>query len=78
MNFHKSMLGGVNISNSWLNEATTILSCKVGKMSFVYLSLPNGGDLRRLMFCEPIVSRIENRLYDWKSLFFFLWLLDSS
>jgi len=39
VNFHKSMLVGVNISDSWMNEATSVLCCKVVKMSFVYLSL---------------------------------------
>jgi len=35
VNFHKRMLIGVNISDSWLNEVATVLSCKVGNMPFV-------------------------------------------
>jgi len=27
VNFHKSMLTGVNVSDSWLNEATTVMHC---------------------------------------------------
>jgi hypothetical protein len=49
-NFHKSMLVGVNISDSWLNEAASALRCTVGKVPFIYLSLPIGGDPRRLGF----------------------------
>ncbi|PNX64080.1 cysteine-rich receptor-like protein kinase, partial [Trifolium pratense] len=45
------------------------LRCKVGKVSALYLSLPIGGDLRRLSFWEPVLSRIQNRLSGWKSHF---------
>ncbi|MCI78853.1 DNA-directed RNA polymerases I II and III subunit RPABC1, partial [Trifolium medium] len=31
MTFNKSMLVGVNISDSWLNEAASALRCKVGQ-----------------------------------------------
>jgi len=59
--FHKSMLVGVNISESWLNEAATVLSCKVGKLPFVYLGVPIGGDPRRLLFWEHVLLRIEKK-----------------
>ncbi len=59
VNFHKSMLVGVNISNFWLSEATYVLSCKVGKVPFVYLGLPIGGDSRKLDFWRPILNSIQ-------------------
>jgi hypothetical protein len=31
VNFHKSMLVGVNIHDSWLSEATSVLHCKLGR-----------------------------------------------
>jgi hypothetical protein len=65
VNFHKSMLVGVNISESWLHEAASALHCKVGKMSFLYLGLSIGGDPRRLGFWEPVLRRIMNRLSRW-------------
>lgn len=40
VNFYKSMLVGVNISDSWLNESATILNCKVNKIPFMYLFFP--------------------------------------
>lgn len=43
VNFNKSLLVGVNIAESWLNEAASVLSCKVGKIPFMYLGLPIGG-----------------------------------
>jgi hypothetical protein len=69
VNFHKSMLVGVNISDSWLHEAASALRCKVGKVSFLYLGLPIGVDPRRLGFWVPVLNRIKNRLSGWKSRF---------
>ena len=62
VNFHKSSLVGVNINVSWLSEAASVLGCKVGKVSFLYLDHLIGGDLRQLLFWEPVVNRIKSRL----------------
>jgi len=67
VNFHKSMLVGVNISFSWLTEVTSLLNCKMGKVPFLYLGLPIGGNPRRLS--NPIVNRIKSRLSGWQSRF---------
>jgi len=61
-NFHKSMLVGVNIATSWLNEVASVLSCKVGKVPFLYMGLPIRSNPRRLYFWEPIANRIKSRL----------------
>ena len=60
---------GVNIVESWLNEAAALLHCKMGKIPFVYLGLPIGGNLRRLSFWEHVVNRIKSRLSGWQSRF---------
>jgi len=39
VNYHKSILFGINIENSWLLETASILSCKVGCFPFMYLGL---------------------------------------
>jgi len=62
VNFHKSMLVGVNVKDSWLNEAAYVLNCRVGIVHFMYLGLPIGGDPRQLLFWEPGVSHIKHRL----------------
>ncbi|CAJ2641817.1 unnamed protein product [Trifolium pratense] len=69
VNFNKSMLVGVNISDSWLGEAASVLCCKVGKIPFLYLGLQIGGDPRRLSFWDPVLHRLKNRLSGWKSRF---------
>lgn len=30
VNFHKSMLTGVNVSESWLSEAALVMNCRKG------------------------------------------------
>lgn len=37
VNFNKSMLTGVNITDSWLSEAATVMNCRKGTIPFVYL-----------------------------------------
>jgi hypothetical protein len=69
VNFHKSLLVGINIGYSWLTEVASILNYKVGKISFLYLGLSIGGDPRRLAFWEHVVSTIKSRLSGWQSCF---------
>jgi len=58
VNFHKSMLTGINITTSWLSEVASVLNCRVGTLPFVYLGLPIGGDARRLDFWQPVLNHI--------------------
>ena len=67
INFLKSLLYGVNISDSWLHEAAAV--------PFLYLGLPIGGDPRKHIFWYPLVERIIRKLVErikrklsgWKS-----------
>jgi hypothetical protein len=69
VNFNKSMQVGINIAESWLNEAASILNCKVGKAPFLYLGLSIGGNPSRLAFWDPVVNTIKSRLSGWQSHF---------
>jgi hypothetical protein len=62
VNFNKSLLVGINIGESWLVEAASLLNCKVGKILFLYLGLSIGGDPRKLAFWEPVIDTIKTRL----------------
>ena len=68
-NFHKSMLIGVNISDSWLIEAPRVMNCRTGTIPFFYLGLPIGGDPRKLSFWKPVIDRIVARLSLWNNKF---------
>ena len=67
VNFHKSMLVGVNVSDFWMNEASTVLNCKIGHIPFFYLGLQIGGDSKKLNFWKPLFERVNSRLSGWKS-----------
>jgi len=67
VNFHKSMLVGVNIHDFWLAEAVSVLNCKLGRAPFLYLGLPIGSDPRKLKFWQSLIDRIKSRLSGWKS-----------
>ncbi|GAU37415.1 hypothetical protein TSUD_361200 [Trifolium subterraneum] len=69
VNFNKILLVGVNIPDSWLGEAASALSCRVGKIPFLYLGLSIGGDPRRISFWEPVLDRLKSRLSGWQSRF---------
>jgi len=68
VNFHKSILFVINIYESWLTEASFILRCKMGRLHFLYLGIPVGGDSRKLNFWHPLIDRIESRLSGWNSI----------
>jgi hypothetical protein len=69
VNFNKSLLTGINVSDSWLSEAALAMNCRVGTFPFVYLGLPIGGDSRKLEFWRPMLNSIQSRLSNWKSKF---------
>lgn len=65
INFHKSLLVGINIYQSWLEEAASVLHCRIGAFPFKYLGLPIGGDLSRAGFWKPVLDTVRSRLFGW-------------
>ena len=66
INFHKSSLFGINVKESWLEEAANSLQCKVGTLPFSYLGPPIGSNVSRIKVWEPIVDRMTKKLASWK------------
>jgi len=67
INFHKCILFGVNVAKSWLHEAKVVMNYKYGRLPFMYLGLPIGGDPGKLTLWYPLIDRICSRLFGWKS-----------
>jgi len=67
VNFHKSLLVGVNIQHSWMEEAAGVLNCKLGAIPFKYLSLPIGGNHRIGGLWKTVVDAVRNRLSKWNN-----------
>ena len=64
VNFHKSILRGENVSDSWWTETASVTNCRTGTIPFMYLGFPIAGDI-----WQPVIDRILYRLSVWKSKF---------
>lgn len=58
VDFHKSKLVCVNVPQSWLLEAATVLNCRVGSLPILYLGHQVSGDPRQMNFWDPVVNCI--------------------
>ncbi|GAU26515.1 hypothetical protein TSUD_361480 [Trifolium subterraneum] len=65
VNFWKSSLIGVNVSNDYMVNACNFLNCKRGVIPFMYLGLPVGANPRRCSTWDPLVERLRKRLRAW-------------
>jgi len=50
VNFHKSLLVGINVEEYWLLEYAAVFNCKVGQLPFIYSGLPIDSNSCRLSF----------------------------
>jgi len=66
INFHKSLLVGVNVSRSWSDDNFNVLNCRVSQTPFTYLLITLGGNPQPLSFWIPLIDKIMKHLSDWK------------
>ena len=66
VNFHKSSIMGINVSEEWIKNSAEILMCKRSIIPFSYLGLPIGGSTHKLAIWDPILKRIRKKLASWK------------
>lgn len=62
VNFHKSFLVPINISEARALHLARTFGCKVGSMPFTYLGLPLGTTKPSFQEFSPLLSKIEKRL----------------
>jgi hypothetical protein len=67
VNFWKSGLSGVNVSNVFLEMACSFLNCKRGSIPFKYLGLHIGANPRREVTWEPLLDHLRKRLFSWRN-----------
>jgi hypothetical protein len=65
VNFWKSCLIGVNVSNDFMDMAATFLNCRRSNIPFKYLGLPVGASPRRMSTWEPLLVSIRKKLNSW-------------
>ena len=62
VNFNKSFLVPINMSDARTSHLANAFGCKVGTMPFTYLGLPLGTIKPSLQEFSPLLTRIEKRL----------------
>jgi hypothetical protein len=62
VNFHKSLMIFVNVSNQKMQQLSTTLGCQIGSMPFTYLGLPMGTTKPKMEDLTPLMDRVERRL----------------
>jgi hypothetical protein len=65
VNFWKSSLIGVNVSNEFLDMASNFLHCRIGNTPFKYVGLPVGANPRKFSTWEHILNILMGRLRSW-------------
>jgi hypothetical protein len=69
VNFWKSSIMGVNISQAFMRLATGFLNCREGIVPFLYLGLPVGANHKRIATWEPLINSLRKRLGGWSNRF---------
>ncbi|XP_058750205.1 uncharacterized protein LOC131623225 [Vicia villosa] len=67
VNFHKSSLVGVNVSQNWLLEAANVLNCGISSLPISYLGLPIGANPKRMETWSHVINTVKSRLSGWKN-----------
>ncbi|MCI01171.1 RNA-directed DNA polymerase (Reverse transcriptase) [Trifolium medium] len=65
VNFWKSSLMGIHVSQNFMDMACMFLNCREGRVPFKYLGLPVGANPRRLATWEPLLESLRNKLNSW-------------
>jgi hypothetical protein len=67
VNFNKSKLYGIGVTNGELSSMATTIGCLASQFSCIYLGLPIGAKMSRCQYWKPLVDRFHKRLSKWKS-----------
>ncbi|XP_023770251.1 uncharacterized protein LOC111918865 [Lactuca sativa] len=67
VNFHKSRLFGIRVTEDELEEQAKILGCLKGVFPFSYLGVPVGANLSQKKNWRPIIEKFQSRLSLWKA-----------
>ncbi|GKV42979.1 hypothetical protein SLEP1_g50328 [Rubroshorea leprosula] len=69
INFGKSQLMGISVSDEWKTKMAYILKCKLGAFPCKYLGVPIGGNGRNIKVWKPLIETFKRKLCSWKGRF---------
>nr|GEY76180.1 hypothetical protein [Tanacetum cinerariifolium] len=67
INFYKSNVFGVGVSNSEVISMAACTGCEAGSFPFSYLGLPIGSNMSRIANWQILIDRFKARLSGWKA-----------
>ncbi|KAJ0788573.1 putative RNA-directed DNA polymerase [Helianthus annuus] len=67
INFHKSNIFGLGVTEEELESMASILGCKTGSFPFKYLGISVGANMNRIYNWNPVVDIFQKRLSSWKA-----------
>ncbi|GJR77131.1 putative RNA-directed DNA polymerase, partial [Tanacetum coccineum] len=67
VNFHKSKLFGIGVTNSKVNSLASTIGCLPSHFPCTYLGLPIGGNMARCANWSILVDKFQKMLSKWKS-----------
>ena len=67
VNYHKSRVFGVGVSEEETSNWASIFGCEAGKFPFNYLGVPVGANMNLKKHWKPILDKFEAKLSPWKS-----------
>ncbi|GKV32990.1 hypothetical protein SLEP1_g41549 [Rubroshorea leprosula] len=69
INFVKSQLFSLNVSDEWKSKIAHILHCKQGAFPCRYLGVPIGSNNKSIALWKPLIKTFEKKLSQWKGRF---------
>jgi hypothetical protein len=63
INFHKSSLVPINLSENTAQNMAALLECNIAAMSFTYLCLPLGTTKPSVQEMVPLIDKLERRVF---------------
>ena len=65
INHKRSEILGTNLSSTELNSIADSFGCKISSWPNTYLGLPFHVKSKSLMFCQPVIEKVEKKLHCW-------------
>lgn len=69
VNFQKSSLVGINVSQGWVMEATRIINYKICSIPFNYIGIPIGANPKRKNTWNNVIEIVKTKLSRWKNIY---------
>lgn len=66
INFHKSVMSGISVSDLEVNQFASILNYYIKKLPISYLGLPLGANPSRKSTWQPVIEKVKKKLTAWK------------